>query len=431
MRNRNLIYLLAASLGVILLANGLEFGGRNNSITYSYQAVVCPKGESGVNLQYSLPSKNTLIRGVGNRKVKLFKAGRTSVTSTSPAAYIESDSVSITGLLSKSGIWAGGVICTAPRDSQWFAGGTADISSRGRIVLVNSGLSTAIVEIYSLSDNQGATKKTISVKSNSVTEVSLVGLTPGATATSYKVSLISGRVSAFMIDERGKGLSTFGGDVVNGQVDLANEIVIPAIPVDSNTKNPAILRIGNPNSSDATISAKLISKDGNFVPVGLNNVKVAAGRAANLDIPITQPSNQFGLQITSSKPIVASVFNVANINGRRDFVWSTPATEVKRGQWAISGLTGKLILAGDEINVYLEVTTGSNKIIKRKIIGSDIAVWTLPSNSRLLEIRGSSGATYGAMLISSKSGNSVIPLIAGSALTKSSIPTANISVLNP
>ena len=76
--------------------------------------------------------------------------------------------------------------------------------------------------------------------------------------------------------------------------------------------------MGNPSSSDATIAARLISKDGNFVPVGLGEVKVPAGRAANFDIPITQPSKQFGLRITSSKPIVASVYNVSTIKGRRD-----------------------------------------------------------------------------------------------------------------
>ena len=430
MRNRNLLLIPLISLAVVLIANGLEFGGRGRSITYSYQAVVCPKGESGTNLEYSLPNKNILIRGIGNRNVKLFKAGRTQVSSNSPAAYIESNGISITGWISKPGSWAGGVLCTAPRDSQWFAGGTADISGRGRVLLVNSGLSTATVELYALSDNQGAIKKTVNVKSNSISEVSLVSLTPGATATAVRATLISGRVSAFLIDERGKGLSTLGGDLVNAQVELQKELVIPAIPVDSNTKMPAVLRIGNPGSSDAVISAKLISKDGNFVPVGLGEVKVPAGRAANFDIPITQPSKQFGLQISSSKPIVASVYNVATVSGHRDFVWASSVTPLARGQWSVKGLAGKLVIAGEKINVYLEIT-GGNKRIKRHLTGSDIVTLTLPKGAKLLEIRGAADGNYAALILSGKSGTGTIPLIPGSTLTKSSVPTANISVLNP
>lgn len=431
MKNRNLLLIFSGALVVVLLANGLEFGSRDRAITYSYQAVVCPKGESGTNLTYSLPNKNILIRGVGSKKVKLFKAGRTVINSTSPAAFIESKGVSITGWVTKSGSWAGGVLCTAPRDSQWFAGGVSDISGRGRIILVNSGLSPATVEIDALSDNQGLIKKTLNVKSNSISEIGLVSLTPGATATAFRISLLTGRVSAFLIDERGKGLSTFGGDVVNGQTDLATELVIPAIPVDSNTKLPAILRVGNPSSSDATISARLISKDGNFVPVGLGEVEVPAGRAANFDIPITQPSKQFGLRITSSKPIVASVYNVSTIKGRRDFVWSSAATELKKGQWAVSGISSKLVIAGEKINVYLEVTTSKQKVIKRKIIGNDIATWNLPADAKLLEIRGAGGGNFGALIVSGQGGSGVIPLIPGSTLTKSSVPAANIGVLNP
>ena len=430
MRNRNLLLIPIISLAVILLANALEFGGRDRAITYSYQAVVCPKGETGTTLEYSLPNKKVLIRGIGNKRVKLFAAGRTQISSNSPGAYIDGNSVSITGWVTKPGAWAGGLICTAPRDSQWFAGGTADISGRGRILLINSGLSTATVELFALSDNQGGTKKTVNVKSNSISEISLVSLTPGATATAVRVNLISGRVSAFMFDERGKGLSTLGGDVVNGQAELSNEIVIPAIPVDSNTKMPAILRIGNPGSSDAVITAKLISKDGNFVPVGLGDVKVPAGRAANFDIPITQASKQFGLRVSSSKPIVASVYNVATVNGHRDFVWASGATQLKRGQWAIKGVKGKLVLAGEKINVYLEVAAGKKRI-KRHIVGNDIATWDLPKGATLLEIRGAADENYGALILSGKSGVGTIPLIPGSVLTKSSIPTGNISVLNP
>ena len=421
----------ASILAVILIANGLQFGGRLNSVTYSYQAVACPRGENGTSLDYSLPSKSTLIRGIGNKKANLFKAGRTRVTAGSSASYIEANGVSILGWLAKSGSWAGAVLCTAPRDSQWFTGGTADISGRGRIVLVNSGLSSATVELLALSDNAGEVKKTVNVKSNSISEVSLVSLTPGAIATAVRVALINGRVSAFMLDERGKGLRTLGGDVVNAQVELSKDLIIPAIPVDSNTKATALLRVANPNSSDATISVRLISKDGNFVPVGLEEVKVSAGRAANFDIPITQPSNQFGLRITSNKSIAAAVYNVATVNGHRDFTWSTPATPLQKGQWAIRGLNGKIVFAGEKINVYIEITGGKGKRIKHHITGSDIATWKLPKDGRILEIRGVGENVFAGLILDGKSGVGISPLIPGSTMTRSSLPTANIGVLNP
>jgi hypothetical protein len=75
------------------------------------------------------------------------------------------------------------------------------------------------------------------------------------------------------------------------------------------------------------------------------------------------------------------------------------------------------------------LTNGNSKeIIVR---GQDIATLVLSDKARSVTFTQISPGTSGAALISSKSGYGYIPLTPGSVLTKSSVPSSNIRVLNP
>jgi hypothetical protein len=101
------------------------------------------------------------------------------------------------------------------------------------------------------------------------------------------------------------------------------------------------------------------------------------------------------------------------------------------GTYAVTGLAPTLVFTGGEIAVEMELT--SIKGQKRKIVvrGSDIATYQVSDRIRTFEITKSSDGTYGAALISSKSGIGYAPLVSGSVLTRTSIPRSNIRVLIP
>jgi hypothetical protein len=98
---------------------------------------------------------------------------------------------------------------------------------------------------------------------------------------------------------------------------------------------------------------------------------------------------------------------------------------------AMSGLTPLLVFVGDNINVELEVSLAGGKKVRKSIRGDDIAFWRVPNNARNLKFTRVSANTYASALQTSVNGFGSIPLYAGSVLTKSAIPTANIRVLNP
>ena len=97
----------------------------------------------------------------------------------------------------------------------------------------------------------------------------------------------------------------------------------------------------------------------------------------------------------------------------------------------MTGMTPLLVFIGDNINVELELSVAGGKKVQKTIVGNDIAIWRVPGNARNLKFVRVSSNTYASGLQASVNGFGSIPMVAGSVLTKSVIPTANIRVLNP
>ena len=87
--------------------------------------------------------------------------------------------------------------------------------------------------------------------------------------------------------------------------------------------------------------------------------------------------------------------------------------------------------SGKEIRVTLDLLSSSGKSRQVEIRGEDIATYSVPASTRAVSMTNISKGVSGAALIASKSGSGYLPLLPGSVLTKSSIPSSDISVLNP
>jgi hypothetical protein len=142
-------------------------------------------------------------------------------------------------------------------------------------------------------------------------------------------------------------------------------------------------------------------------------------------------SGKFALHITSDQPILGSVLSPTLAQGKKDFVWSTSALELTDFTMATTGLAPMLVFTGHRIKVNLELTYTNGRSKKVSISSDDIATFLVSASVRAVSFSRISDGTYGAALISSKSGYGYIPLQPGSALTKSSVPVSNIRVLNP
>ena len=433
MKKERSILLAVAITFVLLSSNLLNFTVSTKSFSESYPSTVCPPSIPGLSTAISLTSAEMQLRktGTNSMKTKTVKVSRYAVTSQS--AIIESEEVTPVVWQARKGVWAGSVACSAPATSQWFIGATADITSKGSLNLVNSGLGRALVSVSVFTEKGSLTPQEFIVKANSYENIPLVSLAPGAKRISIHVVPKSGRVNAFLIDERGKGLRALGGDVVNPSSNPEKLLEIPAIP-QLNKRNLATshtLRLLVPGEVNARISAEIRSTDGTFSPVGINGKVIANQKVIEIPMNIKMDSGIFALIIKSDQPILGSVFSKTLAEGKSDFVWSTSAPKLSDFTLATTGLAPTLVFTGKSVRATLEVVSSKGELRSVIIRGEDIATYKVSASTRSVRFTKIARGVTGAALISSKSGYGYLPLTPGSVLTKSAIPTSNISVLNP
>ena len=428
---------LAALLAAISVASILNVAVTKKSYSESFPAVVCPPTLAGLGSQISLSSKKTPFQRLQNRTTKTAPVKFLRLPVLKDSLVISSEGSTPVVWQSRSGSWAGGALCTGPQASQWFVGGGADITTKGKLIVINSGLSDAVVDIQAFTENGKQPLKPINVYSKSYLVIPIDSLAPGDKTLTVHVTPRSGRINAFMIDEQGKGLRALGGDFINSAPSPSKNVIIAAIPNQKPKKGsknqsiPHVLRLLTPGDVDANITAEVISSDGVFIPVGLNSRAISAGIVSEINFSPNISSSAFALRITSSEPIVASVESTVVSNSRRDFTWSTSTPELAPLTIAVTGLTPAVVFTGDAINVSLDVTLVNGKVIRDQIKGTDLVVWKAPASARSFTITKVGASTYAGALVSSVNGYGFFPVAAGSQLTKIELPDSNIRVLNP
>ena len=425
---------LAALVSALCVGALLSVAVTTKSYSESYPAVVCPPTIAGLTSQISLTSKKTPFQRLQNRTTKTAPVKVLRLPVNKDSLLFNSEGVAPVVWQSKASSWAGGAVCTGPATSQWFVGGTADITTRGRLMIVNSGLSDAVVDVQSFTENGKQPLRTITVVSRSYLVITTDSLAPGDKYLVVHVAPRSGRVNAFMIDEQSKGLSSLGGDLVNFAPTASKSMMIPAIPhqiKDRSAALPHTLRVLTPGDVDANVTAEVLSADGVFIPVGLTSRSISAGIVTEFQFTPKITSTVLAVRITSTEPVVAAIKSTVTVSGRKDFVWSTSAPALVPLTIAISGLTPLISFAGDRINVSLDVTLNNGKVVRKTIKGTEIATWRAPDAARSFTITKVGPDTFAGALVSSVNGYGYFPIAPGSLLTKIELPDSNIRVLNP
>jgi hypothetical protein len=434
MRFGRSIGLLAALVSALCIGGLLSVAVTTKSYSESYPAVVCPPTIAGLSSQISLASKKTQFQRLQNRTTKTLPVKVLRLPVNKDSLLFNSEGVTPVVWQSKSASWAGGALCTGPATSQWFVGGTADITTRGQLIIVNSGLSDAVVDVQSFTENGKQPVRTITVVSKNYVVIRTDSLAPGDKYLTVHVAPRSGRINAFMIDERGKGLSSLGGDLVNTVPTASKSVVIPAIPhqiKDRAAALPHTLRVLTPGDVDASVTVEVLSADGVFVPVGLTSRSISPGIVTEFQFAPKITSPVLAVRITSTEPVLAAVKSTVAVSGRKDFVWSTSAPALVPLTIAISGLSPLISFTGERINVSLDVTLENGKVLRKTIKGTAIATWRAPDAARSFTITKVGSDTFAGALVSSVNGYGYFPIAPGSLLTKIELPDSNIRVLNP
>ena len=433
MRFKRPLLITAVVIATLTFSNLTSVSITQSDFSENYPPVVCPATPAGESSAISVPSTQTGSRVLGKKTV-IFKPTRTlRLMQSSSPTILETKNMTSPVWQIKKGVWAGATICSAPSISQWFVGGTADVTSKGKLFLINSGLSEAIIDVEIWSESGIRPPKVVTLKANSSVVQTLDSLDPGAKRIALHIAPRSGRVNAFLVDERGRGLKSLGGDMVNASPDPSKVVVIPAIPHMKRSGKALghTLRVIAPGDVDARISVELISTKGTFIPVGFDGRAIKSGIVTEIALNPELVPGTFALKITSDRPIVASVYSTTFAQAKSDFVWSTSTAEMKEYSLAVSGLAPTLVFSGEKISVSLSILYTNKKEKKLTVTGEGIATFKVPENARTINFTKVSDKTVGGALISSQSGYGYLPLNPGSELTRVLLPSANIRVLNP
>ena len=400
---RSIYALLALALS-FTLATLLTVTTKSSVFSESYPAVVCPPTLSGLSSQISLSSRKTAFQRLSNRSTKTIPFNVLRYPVSKDSLVISATGVTPVVWQSRAGSWAGGAICSGPTSSQWFVGGSSDVTSRGRLMVINSGLSEAIVDVQAYSENGKQPLVSLNLKSKSYIVLNLDSLATGDKSLTVHVLPRSGRINAFMIDELGAGLQSLGGDLVNPITSPSRTLVIPAIPNQIPKKGQKAsgshtLRVLTPSDVDANVTVELLSADGRFIPVGFNSRRISSGIVTELRLSPKISASAFAVRIKSDEPIVAAISSRVTVKGRKDFVWSTPTPALVPMAMAVTGLTPLIAFASDSIAVKVEVTYLNGKKSLATIKGSDIATWRVPNAARSITIIKASSETYAGALV--------------------------------
>lgn len=421
-----LFFIIAAHIAHLLPQNN-----SSSEITQSYPATVCPGPISDARASALLPSKGIAVREVAKPDAQLRKNNQGSYLQNKGAIFIAGNAINTMQIQSRSGRWTAALNCEVSANTSWFVGGTANVTSQNKLILVNSGLGDAIVDVTSYSENGPVAAVPITIKPASEKVIRVDSLDPGAARIVLKVTTRSGRVSSYLLDERVRGLNNLGGDFVSPISRPSNELIIAALPIkySGSAKAKHTLRIMTTGDVKSTASIEVISPEGVFIPVGYGNITLNPQNVKDLDLSeLDLGSKTFGIKITSSEPIVAGVFTQVRTAGVSDFIWSAPSTRFENVSYNLYGLEPTITFVGDRIQVIANWRNNKGKSFSKVLKGDEVLNWKLPSSVRLISFANQTGVVA-AMNWISRDGVTHIPLKPSTDLESATKPIADIAVI--
>jgi hypothetical protein len=423
-----LFFIIAAHIAYFLPQVNIQ-----SEVSQSYSVTTCPGAVNDSRTTALLPS-----RQVGTRELVRANASFTKPTSSTPvlargAIIVQGDPRNSWVIQTKTNRWTSAATCTSGVASSWFVGGTANVTSQGKLVLINSGLSDAAAEITTYSEDGPSEPRNITVKALTEREIRIDSLLPGADRLVVKVKVINGRVSSFLVDERVRGLNNIGGDFVAPIATPSRELIIAGIPATfgSSSSITRTLRLMSTEDVDANISVEVVSREGVYVPVELGNIEINAGEVVDLPLQnLDLGKGNFGLKITATSAIVASLLSEVKSGTISDFMWSVPAPSFENASFNIYGLEPSITFIGDQIRVRIQWRNRDGRSFTENLSGEEILNWRVPANTRLITISNLTGARAGMSWLTSD-GITHLPIESAATLESAARPRADISVIQP
>jgi hypothetical protein len=415
------------------IAHLLPQSSSNSVVTQSYPATACPAGVSGAKATALLASKNIEIRNINQPNAELKKNGAGSYPLSRGAILVAGNAANTNVIMTRSGKWSSAATCTISPSINWFVGGTANVTSQSKLILINSGLSDALIDLTAYSESGASQSLPVTVKASSEKVVRIDSLSPGSERIVLKVETRSGRVTSYLLDERVRGLSNIGADFVPATSEASRELVIAGLNVKlgSSSSIKHTLRLMSVGEVDASASVEIISPDGVYVPVGFGEISLNAREVTDIDLSgVDFGSKAFALKISATEEIVASVLSEVKSGSVSDFTWSAPSQSFNSVTFNIYGLEPVISFVGERVILSIVWRDRQGKSNSELIRGDEIVNWRVPPNARLLTIS-SASPVVAAMSWISGDGVARLGIAPSTNLESATKPVADIAVIQP
>ena len=404
-------------------------------ITYSYPATACPAIVTKSTAIAALPNSKIGKRLIDGKVKKFTAANANSIVLGDKSILIDGNPG--TALTFVNNTWKAVVPCSVSNGEQWFVGGSGALTSKSILSIVNSGFSESAVEIEVYTSTGVLEAKQVAISPNSTKSVSLDTLAPGEDSLVIAVKTKSGRVSSFLFDERKKGLRSLGADYVAAVSAPKKILTIPAISdlqgkaAVAGSTSTHVLRLLVPGTIDANIEVAINSNDGNFVPVGLSDLKVKSQKVVNIPLTFAPAKQAFSIIIKSDQPILGSVLSSYTVGKSAEIAWATAAENLDKLILNLTGSKPKIAFAGKNINVVIQAIGTNGKKYNQTVKGSNFATWQAPIGINRIQFIAKSPETTGGIILQPESGGtSYIPLNTGANLESTSEPISDADVIS-
>jgi hypothetical protein len=423
-----LIFIIIAHLAFLLPDSE---SSKSSEISRSYSVTTCPGPINDSRLTTLLPAKSVGVRDLSRKASGFSELNVGNPTNLKRAIVVAGNPNDSITIHSKNSKWTAAALCGSGQESSWFVGGTADVTSRGKLVLVNSGLSDAIVEVTVFNETGPRTPESITVKALSERILRVDSLDPGSSQLVINVKTIGGRVTSYLLDERIKGLRNLGADFVSSINEPEKVQIIPGLlaKYGSTGKLKHSIRIMNVSDVESTATVEIISSDGVYIPVELSEIRLDSLQVREIElVDLDLGRTNFGLKIESETPFVASVITELRSGNISDFTWSIPAVPLNEIGFNLYGLEPILTLIGEKIDTTVEIRNRDGKSSIKNLAGEEIVNWQFPANSRLVRILNRT-QVRAAITWVSNDGLTHLALNQAASLESATRPVADISVI--
>jgi len=402
-------------------------------LSESYSITTCPGPVNGANGTALIPSKQIGVRELNRRNADFAKPASGNVSLSRGAIIIAGNPINSWTIQTKPGKWTSAITCASGATTSWFVGGTANVTSQGKIVLINSGLSDAVAALTTFSESGPSEALNVTVKALSEREIRIDSLQPGAEQLVVKVTVLNGRLTSFMTDERVRGLNNIGGDYISPITEPKKELIIAGLPstFGSTSKLTHTLRVMSTEKVDANLSVEVISIEGVYVPVSLGSISLNAGEVVDIPLDDLDPGRgSFGLKVVANSEIVAGVFTEVTRGSTSDFMWNSATPTFESVSFNIYGLEPQISFIGEEIRLSIQWRDRTGKTKRSSLQGQEILNWRVPANARLITISSRSEVSAGMSWITND-GVAHLPIASSATLESAARPRADIGVIQP